>query len=676
MELKLTGEELYLKLAQIIESVNALFAKYEDEILGEITVDPRKGNISFGSGKQGWAFTLPQYARVLAKKMQVDPMKILPHLWGDEYYDPEAKKFTSKPTSKSGKPLNRFVVEKLFNPLVKLFNEMISGNTAFLFDEMLPKIGVKLTRTEKEQTDRNKFIKSIMQKWLPAADALVEMIIDHLPSPKSAQRYRVENLYTGPLDDDIATAIRNCDPNGPLIMFVSKMIDANGDGKRYYAFGRVFSGTIRTQQEVYVMGPNYVFGEKFDIAEKKVPGLVLIMGSKINPISELPCGNTVGVSGLDKVLIKSGTISSSPKAYPISPMKFSVAAVVRRAVSPKNPSQLKKFTEGLKRLEKADPCLQVIYSDNEFIVAGAGELHIEVAMKEFQSILGGEVPFTVSPPVVPFSETITEKSKILCLGKSPNRHNRLYFTAQPLGEPIATDLELKRLDTSDFKVLSKQLEQYLEWDNSANVKIWNVYGTNMLVDVSHGIQYLNEIKDDVVLAFKETVDQSVICGEPLRGVRFNLTDATLHADTVHRGTGQIVPAARRVMAASILSASPTLCEPIYLAEIQTEQEVIGKIYSCVSKRRGHVIEETPKIGSPMTIVKALIPVMESFGFTTQLREETSGRAFPQLAFHNWKLMDGSLQDDSSMTVHVVMDVRKRKRMKLEIPVIEQFNDKL
>jgi elongation factor 2 len=668
MELKLSGEELYQRFNYLIDNVNHLFATYQEETLGELVLDPRKGAVSFGSGKQGWAFTLPQFANVLAKKMKRDPKDLLLHMWGDEYYDPETNKFTMKPISKSGKPLERYVVQMVFNPLVKLFNVMISGDIQQL-NNMLPKIGIKLHESEL-QKDGHKLIKAVMQKWLPAADALIEMIIDHLPSPRVAQRYRVENLYTGPLDDEFASAIRACDPTGPVMMFVSKMIDPKGDGKRFYAFGRVFSGTIRTQQEVYILGPNYVYGEKTDLAVKKIPGLALIMGSKIEGISEIPCGNTIAIQGLEKILIKSGSITSSLSAYPISPMKFSVSPVVRRAVSPTNLAQLKKFTDGLKRLEKIDPCLQVIYKDNEFIVAGAGELHIEVALKEFQDILGPDVAFTVSPPVVEFCETISQKSTQICLGKSPNKHNRLYFTAQPLGEEIINALEKRLLDLSDLKQLPKQLEQFTNWDRSSpNMKIWKVCGTNILVDLTHGLQYLNEIKDSVSVAFEEMVNNSILCGEPLRGVRFNLIDAVLHSDTIHRGPGQIIPTTRRVLMAALLASSPTLYEPIYLAEIQTKQEVVGKIYSCIAKRRGRVIEEIPKHGTPLCVVRVHIPVMESFGFTTQLREETSGMAFPQLVFDHWEVMEDT-------SVSQIIEIRKRKNMTTEIPQFEDYNDKL
>jgi elongation factor 2 len=157
------------------------------------------------------------------------------------------------------------------------------------------------------------------------------------------------------------------------------MIDTVGDGKRYFAFGRVFSGTVKPQLEVRIMGPNFVFGGSgTDLTIKKIPGLVLVLGAKTETISEIPCGNTGGIRDLDKILIKSGSISSSEVVHPIAPVRFSVAPVVRRAVSPKNTAQLPKFTETLKRLERSVPCLQVLNKNQQFIIAGAGELYIEI----------------------------------------------------------------------------------------------------------------------------------------------------------------------------------------------------------------------------------------------------------------------------------------------------------
>ena len=109
----------------------------------------------------------------------------------------------------------------------------------------------------------------VMRKWLPAGDALLQMITIHLPSPVTAQRYRMEMLYEGPIDDPIGVATRACDASGPTMMYISKMVPTSDKG-RFFAFGRVFSGTVGTGQKVRIMGPNYVPGKKEDLYIKSI----------------------------------------------------------------------------------------------------------------------------------------------------------------------------------------------------------------------------------------------------------------------------------------------------------------------------------------------------------------------------------------------------------------------
>jgi len=291
-------------------------------------------------------------------------------------------------------------------------------------------------------------------------------------------------------------------------------------------------------------------------------------------------------------------------------------------------------------------------------------------------MVGEDVLFTVSPPVVGFCETVRSKSSVVCLGKSPNKHNRLYFTAEPLGEKLTCAIEQGKIDLKDNKAMSHQLVEDFGWDKNSASKIWFFNGTTCLVDSSHAVAYLHEIKDSIRSALEEVVHKSVLCGEPLRGVRFNLIDAVLHADTIHRGPGQITPPAHRALFAAILSASPGMVEPVYMAEIVTERDVVGKVYSCMAQRRGRVVEEVPKIGTPLCVVNAHLPVLESFGFAAELREMTSGRAFPQLMFDHWRVIEGQVTEEGSLAHRVVVDVRNRKRMKVGLPLLEDFNDKL
>merc|ERR1712242_182636 len=190
--------------------------------------------------------------------------------------------------------------------------------------------------------------------WLPAGDALLAMICTHLPSPKKAQAYRVSNLYEGPIDDEAAKAIAACDRNGPLMMYISKMVPTNDKG-RFYAFGRVFSGTVETGQKVRIMGPNYTPGSRNDLNVKNIQRTVLMMAGKVEAIPDVPCGNTVGLVGVDQYLMKQGTISDNENAHCIKVMKYSVSPVVRVAVEVKNASDLPKLVEGLRKLSKSDP---------------------------------------------------------------------------------------------------------------------------------------------------------------------------------------------------------------------------------------------------------------------------------------------------------------------------------
>lgn len=95
-----------------------------------------------------------------------------------------------------------------------------------------------------------------MAKWINAADTILEMMVVHLPSPRTAQKYRTKYLYEGPVDDELSAGMRACDPKGPLMMYVSKMVPTT-DRNRFFAFGRVLSGTIEAGQKVRIMGPNY-----------------------------------------------------------------------------------------------------------------------------------------------------------------------------------------------------------------------------------------------------------------------------------------------------------------------------------------------------------------------------------------------------------------------------------
>lgn len=329
------------------------------------------------------------------------------------------------------------------------------------------------------------------------------MIIMKLPSPVKAQAYRCAHLYEGPQDDPTAMAIKTCDPEGPLSIFISKMIP---DGGRFYAFGRVFSGTVSSGQKVRIQGPNFVPGSKNDLNVKNIQRVVIMMAGKYEGVPDVPCGNTVALVGVDQYLMKQGTITTDENAHNIKVMKYSVSPVVRVAVSVKDAKDLPKLVDGLKKLSKSDPLVVCITEDSgEHVIAGCGELHVEICLKDLEEDFA-KCPIIKGDPVVTYKETVTELSSQMCLSKSPNKHNRLFVKAEPMSEELCNDIESGLIGPrAEPKERSRRLCDDYDWEKQDTTKIWcfgpDTTGANVFVDAAKGVQFLNEIKDSVEAAF-------------------------------------------------------------------------------------------------------------------------------------------------------------------------------
>merc|ERR1712079_441153 len=535
---------------------------------------------------------------------------------------------------------------------------------------------------EEKELEGKPLMKCVMRNWLPAGEAMFQMIVIHLPSPVTAQKYRAELLYEGPPDDVACMGIKNCDPEAPLMMYVSKMVPTSDKG-RFYAFGRVFSGKIATGQKCRIMGPNFVPGKKEDLYEKSIQRTILMMGGKVEAIEDVPAGNICGLVGVDQFLVKTGTITTMGEAHNMKVMKFSVSPVVRVAVEPRNAADLPKLVEGLKRLAKSDPMVQcMIEESGEHIIAGAGELHLEICLKDLEED-HAQIPLKKSDPVVSYRETVSEESSMMCLSKSPNKHNRLFMKAVPMPDGLPEDIDSGEVSNKqDFKIRGRYLADKYEYDITEARKIWcfgpDTMGPNIVIDATKGVQYLNEIKDSVIAGFQWASKEGVLCDENMRGVRFNIYDVTLHTDAIHRGGGQIIPTARRVSYASALTAGPGMMEPVYLVEIQCPENAVGGIYGVLNRRRGHVFEEAQTPGTPMFVVTAYLPVNEPFGFTADLRPQTGGQAFPQCVFDHWQVMPGDPLDaaSNSKPYQIIVDTKKRKGLKEAMPDLANYLDKM
>uniref|UniRef100_A0A672T236 Eukaryotic translation elongation factor 2 n=1 Tax=Sinocyclocheilus grahami TaxID=75366 RepID=A0A672T236_SINGR len=652
LELQLEPDELCQTFQRIVENVNVIISTY-----GEGEHGPMGNIMVSSSGSCGWdcgIWIRPPWLGFYSEAFKSVLNALISH-----YYD-------------------SFTIPLSFEPFPQVFDAIMNFKKEET-QKLIEKLEVKLDAEDK-QKEGKPLLKAVMRRWLPAGDALLQMITIHLPSPVTAQRYRCELLYEGPGDDEAAMGIKNCDPKAPLMMYISKMVPTTDKG-RFYAFGRVFSGVVSTGQKVRIMGPNFTPGKKEDLYLKPIQRTILMMGRYVEPIEDVPCGNIVGLVGVDQFLVKTGTITTFENSHNMRVMKFSVSPVVRVAVEAKNPADLPKLVEGLKRLAKSDPMVQCIIEESgEHIVAGAGELHLEICLKDLEEDHAC-IPLKKSDPVVSYRETVSDESDQVCLSKSPNKHNRLYMKSRPFPDGLAEDIDKGDVTArQELKQRARYLAEKYEWEVAEARKIWcfgpDGTGPNILMDITKGVQYLNEIKDSVVAGFQWATKEGALCEENMRAVRFDIHDVTLHADAIHRGGGQIIPTARRVLYASVLTAQPRLMEPIYLVEIQCPEQVVGGIYGVLNRKRGHVFEESQVAGTPIFVVKAYLPVNESFGFTADLRSNTGGQAFPQCIFNHWQILPGDPYDVNSKPSQIVAETRKRKGLKEGIPALDNFLDKL
>ena len=631
-ELKHNSESMYQNFLRVIENANVIISTYQnEEAMGDLQVYPDVGTVAFGSALHGWGFTLTTFARMYASKFKQDKNKLIKKFWGDNYYNPKEKKWSNEPEDET---VQRAFCTNILNPLIRLANDVYTGKKE-VYQPLLKKLGIEL---------------------------------------KSEELY----LYQGPADDECAKAMMECNPDGPVMMFISKMVPTNDSG-RFYAFGRVFSGKVKPGEKVRILGPDYRQGKQVDLHVKTIQRVVVMMGRKVNDVPDVPCGNTCSLVGVDEAILKQGTITTSAKAYTIRSMKYSVSPVVRVAVNAKNPADLPKLVAGLLKMSKADPLVQVINTETEHIICGSGELHLEICLKDLVEDYA-KIEITKSDPVVPYKETVTTKSSQICMAKSPNKHNRLYVIAEPLNEDLVKEIEEGNIKPADDnKVTARTLIDKYEWDQHDAKKLWvfgpDQMGPNFLIDQTKAVQYLNEIRDSMESAFQNVTKEGVLAEESLRGVRFGIQDVELHNDAIHRSGGQIIPTARRVYYASEMTATPRFQEPVYLCNIATPQDVMSGVYQCFSQRRGVVFSEETVQGTPLLEVKAYLPVSESFGFTAHLRSLTSGQAFPQSSFSHWEIINQNPFDLKSKAYEITMAIRKRKGLKEELPILSDYIDK-
>lgn len=283
-----------------------------------------------------------------------------------------------------------------------------------------------------------------------------------------------------------------------------------------------------------------------------------------------------------------------------------------------------------------------------------------------------------SEPTVSYRETVIGECEPV-LAKSSNKHNRLWVTCEQLDTDLCNEIEENKLLETKKDELQRILKDKFDWSQDEYRKLWS-FGigdaeANCITDKTTGIQHMKEIKGNVVSGFNGVILTGPLTNEKLRQVKFNITDAKIIPDPVHRGANQLIPMTGKVLKGAILSSKPRLQEPMFLCTIKTQEALRGDVYSALGNRRGKIISDDYDTEATI-VIKAYLPVAESFGFSEYLSNETSGRALPQFSFSHWETILSDPFEEGSMANEIVKKIRRRKGLSPEVPLPESFLDKL
>ncbi len=481
-----------------------------------------------------------------------------------------------------------------------------------------------------------------LKEIIPLHKAILEMVIMELPSPIEAQKYRIPKIWSGDLNSEVGRAMIECDPNGPTTICVTNVKMDPKDG--LVATGRIFSGEIEDGDQVYLLGAG---------KEATIQRVSIYMGSLKEATGWLDSGNIVALSGFE--LISAGEtivdLAHRSDMIPFERITYISEPVITVSIEPKDPRELQRLINVLNLLSIEDPNFTVTVNreTGEYLLSGIGELHLDIVIR---SIMEREpnLEVIISEPTVSYRESVSKAGEIVTAG------SRISVEAEPLEEPLVKMLEYsgeaaKRIinSISSFKDVGRVL---------AVEK-----GGNILIDLS-GKEHSGEGLSALVDGFRWACQSGPLCGEPLRGVKVKLIGAQLNYDRAQGGYTQIMPAVRKAILGSFLTADPILLEPVYRIQISIPAEQIGDIIGLIIKRRGKVSSITHR--GILSVIDGFIPVAESFSLADELRSASSGRAFWQSRFSHWEKIP------KDRMAEVIRSVRHRKGLPAEIPEAKKF----
>ena len=309
-------------------------------------------------------------------------------------------------------------------------------------EKIVKTLNLKILPRDLRAKDTRNLLNAIFSQWLPLSTTVLLTVVEKLPSPIQAQSDRTTLILENqpqrdliPKDLEQAMMICNTDLSAPIVAYVSKMVAIpekelprnkpkvltaeelrergaaarqakldsieslttkinetaisdvqNGDEvseiekEVLIGVARLYSGTVHVGQDLHIYGPKYSPDHPDEYHEVvTITALYLIMGRELVSLDSVPAGNVFGIGGLEGKILKNGTICSVSPGINLAGVQLGSAPIVRVALEPVWPGDLPKLVEGLRLLNQADSCVQVLVQDTgEHVILTAGELHLEV----------------------------------------------------------------------------------------------------------------------------------------------------------------------------------------------------------------------------------------------------------------------------------------------------------
>ncbi len=489
-----------------------------------------------------------------------------------------------------------------------------------------------------------------LRKNLPLDEVVLQMVVDHLPDPGMAAKYRIPKLWPGDLDTELGKALIASDPKGPLFGMITK-IYIDPKSFRPTLIGRVFSGTIKNTDTIYLMGRK---------EKQRVKRLGVMEITDILDMEEVPAGNLFAVFGFicpagETFVSGDLTDEQIDEIVPFEQINYVCEPVVSQSLKPKDPKDVAKVGEVVSKWLMADntATFKKDKDSGEYILSGIDPLQIEILTKRIDA----QVPIIISDPIIVYRERITQGSSQYHT-KSPNGHNRLLMHIEPLDDKTVELITAGKV-TADQKekVRAQVLRDEAGWEAKEARSIWDVIDGNILIDGTHGVQRLDRIKPYVIGAFRDWVANGPLAKEPVMGLKVTFTDATIHEDNAHTGAGEIFPMTNAGLSLCFLSAKPRLYEPIQRIDVKTPAGTEGNIIGVLTAKRAQITEITQE--DNFMHVSAKVPAAETIGLADELRSATAGRALFGYEFSGFEPAPDSQK--------LILEIRKRKGMAMEQP---------